>query len=225
MSSEQLGRVLGKGQGEAGETFTVCIACDNDQFFCRREPSVSETILDKVAAAHPGAMEGCLTRYGPLVWSLARRWSPTFADAEDAAQEIFSDLWRAAERFDPRREPSEATFVAMIARRRLIDRHRKRERQPNTTDLEHSLTMPAAVQPDRLELASEDPVRELLEQLRPEERQVLELTYFFHGLSQSEISQRIQLPLGTVKTHARRGLIRLRELAADFWERAKEPTS
>jgi DNA-directed RNA polymerase specialized sigma24 family protein len=60
--------------------------------------------------------------------------SPTFADAEDAVQEIFTDLWRGAQRFDPRREPSEATFVAMIARRRLIDRHRKRTRQPNTTD-------------------------------------------------------------------------------------------
>lgn len=186
---------------------------------------MSETILDKVAAAHPGAMEGCVTRYGPLVWSLTRRWSPTFADAEDAAQEIFTDLWRVAERFDPRREPSEATFVAMIARRRLIDRHRKRTRQPNTTDLEHSLTMPAAAQPDQLELSEEAGlVRGLLEQLRPEERQVLQLT-FFHGLSQSEISQRIPLPLGTVKTHARRGLIRLRELAADLLERAKEPTS
>jgi len=186
---------------------------------------VAETILDKVAAAQPEAVEQCLTRYGPLVWSLARRWSPTFADAEDAAQEIFTDLWRAAERFDPRREPSEATFVAMIARRRLIDRHRRRARQPNTTELEHSLTMPAAEQPDQLEIGEEaGRVRELLEQLRPEERQVLELT-FFHGLSQSEISQRIQLPLGTVKTHARRGLIRLRELAADLLERAKEPTS
>lgn len=184
-----------------------------------------ETILDKVAAAHPGAMEGCLTRYGPLVWSLARRWSPTYADAEDAAQEIFSDLWRAAKRFDPRREPSEATFVAMIARRRLIDRYRKRERQPNTTDLVKSLTMPAAARPDPLELSEEaDRVRALLEQLRPDERQVLELS-FFHGLSQSEISRRLQLPLGTVKTHARRGLIRLRELAADLLKRAKEPKS
>ncbi len=62
----------------------------------RLEPSVSETILDKVAAAHPGAVEQCLTRYGPLVWSLARRWSPTVGDAEDAVQEIFTDLWRAA---------------------------------------------------------------------------------------------------------------------------------
>ena len=186
---------------------------------------MSETILDKVAAAHPGAVERCLTRYGPLVWSLARRWSPMLEDAEDAAQEIFTDLWRAAPRFDPRREPSEATFVAMIARRRLIDHHRKRARQPNTTDLEHSLMMPAAFQPDQLELGEEaGRVRVLLEQLRPEERQVLEFT-FFHGLSQSEISQRIQLPLGTVKTHARRGLIRLRELAADSWGRAKEPTS
>ncbi len=184
-----------------------------------------ETILDEVAAAHDGAVERCLTRYGPLVWSLARRWSPTFVDAEDAAQEIFTDLWRAAQRFDSRRDPSEATFVAIIARRRLIDRHRKRARQPNTTDLEHSLTMPAAVRPDQLELGEQAVrVRALLEQLRPEERQVLELT-FFHGLSQSEISQRIQLPLGTVKTHARRGLIRMRELAADLLELAKEPTS
>jgi len=190
--------------------------------FYRLEPIVCETILEKVAAAHPGAMEGCLARYGPLVWSLARRWSPTYADAEDAAQEIFSDLWRAAERFDSRWESSEATFVAMIARRRLIDRYRKRGRQPNTTDLVHSQTVPAAAQPDPLELSEEaDRVFELLEQLQPSERQVLELA-FVHGLSQSEISQRIQLPLGTVKTHARRGLIRLRELAASFWEYAKE---
>lgn len=186
---------------------------------------MSETILDKLAAAHTGAVEQCLTRYGPLVWSLARRLSPTVEDAEDATQEIFADLWRAAPRFDPRREPSEATFVAMIARRRLIDRHRKRTRQPTTTDLEHSLTMPAAVQPDQLEIGEEaGRVRELLEQLRPEERQVLELT-FFQGLSQSEISLRIQLPLGTVKTHARRGLIRLRALVTGLWKLAKESAS
>ena len=191
----------------------------------RLEPSVSETILDKVAAAHPGAVEQCLTRYGPLVWSLARRWSPTVADAEDAVQEIFTDLWRAAPRFDPRREPSEATFVAVVARRRLIDRYRQRARQPTTTDLEHALTMPAAAQPDHLELGeASGRVRELLGQLRPEERQVLELT-FFYGLSQPEISHRIQLPLGTVKTHARRGLIRLRELSAGVLEPVKEVAS
>lgn len=186
---------------------------------------MSEAILDKVAAAHPGAVEQCLKRYGPLVWSLARRWSPTLGDAEDAVQEIFTDLWRAAQRFDPRREPSEATFVAMIARRRLIDRYRKRSRQPNTSEMEHALTMPADVPPDHLELGEEaGRVRELLERLRPEERQVLELT-FFHGLSQSEIGRRIQLPLGTIKTHARRGLIRLRELSADSLEPTKEGAS
>ena len=85
--------------------------------------------------------------------------------------------------------------------------------------------MPAAVQPDHLELGEEaGRVRELLEQLQPEKRQVLELT-FFHGQSQSEISQQIQLPLGTVKTHARRGLIRLRELSAGLLEPAKEGAS
>jgi RNA polymerase sigma factor (sigma-70 family) len=77
---------------------------------------VAETVLDKVAAEAPGAVEECLNRYGGLVWALAQRYSPNPADAEDAVQEVFADLWRYAKRYDPCVSP-EATFVAMIARR------------------------------------------------------------------------------------------------------------
>ena len=65
---------------------------------------------------------------------------------------------------------------------------------------------------DRLEAREEGrQARGLLEQLRPEQRQVLELT-FDQGMSQQEIAEATRLPLGTVKTHARRGLMRLRQM-------------
>lgn len=174
---------------------------------------MSDTILDKVAARNPGAVEQCLARYGGLIWSLARRLSPTTSDAEDAVQEIFVDLFRHASRFDPQREPSEATFVAIVARRRLIDRHRKHTRQVKTKPIDKTGAVPVAMPLNGLELRDEvDRVRELLTQLKSEERQVLELI-FFQGLSQSETGERLNMPLGTVKTHSRRGLLRLRELS------------
>ncbi len=175
---------------------------------------MAEPVLEKVAAGEPGAVDECLARYGGLVWALAQRFSHNPADAEDAVQDVFTDLWRYAKRFDPRVSP-EATFVAMIARRRLIDRRRRLTRQVPTTDLDQALAVAAAPAPKRLELSDEvRKVREQFEHLREEERQVLELAVC-QGLTQVEISNRTGLPLGTVKTHARQGLIRLRKLVND----------
>ena len=186
---------------------------------------MSDTILDKVAAGNPGAVEQCLARYGGLVWSIARRLSPTTSDAEDAVQEIFVDLCRHASRFNPQREPSEATFVAMIARRRLIDRHRKHERQVKTIPIDATRAMPAAMPLNDMDLRDEvGRVHELLAQLKYEERKVLELI-FFRGLSQSETGEMLNMPLGTVKTHSRRGLLRLRELSGGAVDIASEGES
>jgi RNA polymerase sigma factor (sigma-70 family) len=91
--------------------------------------AVPSPLLPRIAAGDEGAVRECVSRYGALVWSLARRWSAESGDAEDAVQEIFIDLWRTAARYDLSRT-SEAGWVAMIARRRLIDRARKRERLP-----------------------------------------------------------------------------------------------
>ncbi|HEY1068798.1 MAG TPA: sigma-70 family RNA polymerase sigma factor, partial [Pirellulales bacterium] len=88
-----------------------------------------DVLLPRVAAGQPSAVDECLARYGGLVWSLARRHTNNTSDAEDAVQEIFIDLWRSAARFNPQ-AASEATFVAMIARRRLIDRRRKQSSAP-----------------------------------------------------------------------------------------------
>jgi RNA polymerase sigma-70 factor (ECF subfamily) len=172
---------------------------------------VAEGILKRVAAGDSGAVDDCLRQYGGLVWSLARRFSTDHAEAEDAVQEVFVDVWRSAGRFDEN-VGSEATFITMIARRRLIDRHRKRTRQIDAAALVEESLPGGDDDKDRLEIAEDAAqARRALNQLRTEERRVLELS-IYEGLSQSKIAEATQMPLGTVKTHARRGLIRLREM-------------
>src|SRR6476661_4687636 len=94
-------------------------------------------------------------------------------DAEDAVQEIFIDVWKNAARFDES-QASETTFIAMIARRRLIDRLRKVNRQPNTDSLEDVLVEPSNNQAQQMQLSIEaKQAAEAMKELRPEQRQVL----------------------------------------------------
>jgi RNA polymerase sigma factor (sigma-70 family) len=78
---------------------------------------VAPYLLQRVAAGDKSAVRDCIDRFGGLVWALARRMSPGAAEAEDAVQEIFMDLWRSSARFDPT-IASEPAFVTMVARRR-----------------------------------------------------------------------------------------------------------
>ncbi len=174
------------------------------------EGSRARAILPDVARGDRAAVGRCMARYGALVWSIARRLSPTAADAEDATQEVFLDLWRSAARFDPARG-SEPMFVTMITRRRLIDR--LRAMRPR---LEHELPgleewtrqVPQEFRADR---AAEAAIaRAALETLPPEQQRIIDLS-IVHGLSHSEIATRVGLPLGTVKTQVRRGLIKVRQ--------------
>jgi RNA polymerase sigma-70 factor (ECF subfamily) len=167
-------------------------------------------ILQRIAAGDQSAVKACLDRYAGLVWSLARRMCINSADAEDAVQEIFIEIWRNAYRFDPQ-VASESTFVAMIARRRLIDRQRKAARQRERTLPEEPQGV-ASGRGDNAQLADEVGVASrALAELNPEQQKVLRLSLLF-GLSHEKIARATGLPVGTVKTHARRGLIRIREL-------------
>ena len=173
--------------------------------------AVPLTILQRVASGEAAAVDECLEMYGGLVWSLARRFCPRHEDAEDAVQDTFVDIWRNAARFDPE-VASEATYITMIARRRLIDRYRRSSRSPDTTVLVEE-NVSADTDHEKVVDVSEEAAhaRELMEQLRPQERKVLELSVN-QGMSQTQVAETMNMPLGTVKTHARRGLIRLREL-------------
>jgi RNA polymerase sigma factor (sigma-70 family) len=175
---------------------------------------VTESILNRVGRGDVAAVSECMERFGGLVWSVARRYCTNAAEAEDAVQEIFIDLWRSAARFDAT-IASETTFVAMIARRRLIDRGRRKARRPESAMIPETVAdspQGPGGSPAMTEI-SEDArlATDALATLRPEQQRVLQLS-IFHGASHEQIARSTGLPLGTVKTHARRGLIRMREL-------------
>ncbi len=172
---------------------------------------MTETILQRIADGDQNAVQDCLKTYGGLVWSLARRMLRNQDDAEDAVQEIFVDIWKNAAKFDAA-QASETTFVAMIARRRLIDRIRFSQRRIAADSLDEMLAEPAGSSEKEILLSVEG--REAfraLNELKPEQRQVLKLS-IVHGLSHQEIADSTGMPLGTVKTHDRRGLLQAREL-------------
>ena len=126
-------------------------------------------------------------------------------------QEVFVDIWKNAGRFDAS-QASETTFVAMIARRRIIDRIRYTSRRIPADSLDDILTEPGT-RADR-DMQTSIEAREAskaLDALRPEQQQVLKLS-IIHGMSHQEISDATGMPLGTVKTHSRRGLLQAREI-------------
>ena len=171
--------------------------------------TLDEPTLPAVARGDRDAVAECLSRHGGLVWSLARRLCRAPGEVEDAVQEIFMDLWKNASRFDPSKG-TEPTFVATLARRRLIDRARRHRRRPTPAPLPESLADPLPC-PATLAERGDDARRaaEALAMLREPERVVLSLS-IGRGLTYEEISRSTGMPLGTVKTHARRGLISLR---------------
>ena len=130
-------------------------------------------------------------------------------DAEDAVQEIFVDIWKNAGRFDET-QASEATFIAMIAKRRLIDRIRFMSRRIAPESIEDMLLEPAGRDLEKMQYGVEAAeAAKALDTLRPEQKQVLVLS-IVKGMSHQEIADATGMPLGTVKTHARRGLIEAR---------------
>ncbi|MEN7342789.1 MAG: sigma-70 family RNA polymerase sigma factor [Pseudomonadota bacterium] len=174
----------------------------------------NEYLLPRIARGEQRAMNECLDQYGGLVWSLARRLCPNAADTEDAVQEVFVEIWRFADRFDPEKA-SETTFVAMLARRRLIDRLRKHNRQPIEEVLDDGeLTAPSA---ESTAEVSSDAIRvaEAMQRMKPEQQQALQLSAWL-GLSHADIAEEMDLPLGTVKSHIRRGLLMLRDDLGDW---------
>jgi RNA polymerase sigma-70 factor (ECF subfamily) len=186
-------------------------------------PTGEAPLLPAVARREDGSVQAFIDRYGGAIWSLSRRIWNGNADAEDATQEVFVEIWRHADRFDPQ-AGSEWTFVLTIARRRLIDRLRRVTRRKDLA-VGHMVAGESDVDPSRqVEADAEQGPAEVAERgeqaaaairalarLSEEQRTVLRLSVF-EGLSYPEIGEHLSMPLGTVKTHARRGLIRLREI-------------
>lgn len=182
---------------------------------------MAQTILKRVAEGDGDALKECLDTYGGLVWSLARRMIRNSDDAEDAVQEIFLDIWKNAGKYDET-VAKETTFIATIARRRLIDRLRHMNRRITADSLEDSLTEPVGHGDRDIQRSVEArQAAEVLAQLNPNQQQVLQLSLVY-GLSHQEIADTTGMPLGTIKTNIRRGLLLARTLLGLGGEQEKE---
>lgn len=166
-------------------------------------------VLIRVAQGDQSSMRELIDQYTGLVWSLVRRKIANSSDAEDLVQEIFAEIWKSAHRYNPSLG-SEATFIAVIARRRIIDAIRKLTRHAPMLAFDGAVEYDAAAAPTSQELPHDlSQAMSVLSMLRPERRGVLELS-IIHGRSHAQIVEATGMPLGTVKAHIRRGLEEIR---------------
>lgn len=184
---------------------------DHGQTLSSKNNKLNTSILQRIAQGDSTAVEDCLSQYSALVWSLAKRFCGSASDAEDATQDIFVEIWQKAERFDPMKS-SEPTFISMIARRRLIDRYRRTATAPKTVALDSpEVAIPEYSTTSAAEHAEDaDKATKCLQKLTNQQQHIITLS-IHHGHSHSTISTLLAIPLGTVKSYARRGLIQLRD--------------
>ena len=164
-------------------------------------------LLEQIAQGDRESMRLLIDRYTGLVWSLVRRKISSTVDAEDLVQEIFAEVWKSAHRYKTDLG-SEATFIAVIARRRIIDAIRKKTRHDPMASLDESIDVPDNLSGTSATPGVQDAIQ-ILNSLNPQRRKVLELS-IVRGLSHSQIVEATDLPLGTVKAHIRRGLEEIR---------------
>jgi RNA polymerase sigma-70 factor (ECF subfamily) len=165
-------------------------------------------LLARTGAGDRSAFEVLYQRYSRPVFGLALRRLGDRGRAEDAVQETFASVWRAARTYKPDRGPG-APWLYAVARNAIIDRSRARNEPAVEAPDEATLEAGPA---DRAEESwTQWRVHRALEELTEQEREVISLAYW-SGLSQSEVADSLGIPLGTVKTRTRRALQRLADV-------------
>ena len=165
-------------------------------------------LIQRMAAGDRDAFQRFYDRYATLVYSFSLKLTRQPADAEELLQEVFLQVWNHAGTYNAARGKPEAWLIT-ITRSRAIDLIRSRRRREGRVlpveDLSR-VERPQELTGDRL---AAETVQEILHLLPPEQREALELAYF-QGMTQTEIAEKLQIPVGTVKTRIRGGLPRLR---------------
>jgi RNA polymerase sigma-70 factor (ECF subfamily) len=169
-----------------------------------------ESSDDRFRAGGSDALRDAYTRYGRAVHHLAVSMLANASDAEDVTQSVFVAAWQGRETFDPDRGTLQGWLMG-IARRKVVDHVRARARQDRAAEAARQ-TIPAdAVGEETAErIVDRLLVADAISRLPSEQRQVLTLA-FYDDLSHQQIAAVTRLPLGTVKSHVRRGLARLRQ--------------
>jgi RNA polymerase sigma-70 factor (ECF subfamily) len=177
--------------------------------------------MERISGGDVDALEAFYDRHSSTVFALCSRVLRDSAEAEEVLQEIFWELWRRIDRYDPTRA-SPRVYLMNLSRSRALDRLRRNRRRHELARRGQDaaeLGVPGAV---AVSAALDDPLTSVLagEQRRrmdlalgtlpPAQRRAVMLS-FFDGLTHPEIAELLGEPLGTVKTRIRKGLIRLRD--------------
>jgi RNA polymerase sigma-70 factor (ECF subfamily) len=176
------------------------------------EDEQRRVLAEAFAAGEEWALRAAYDQYAAMIYRIALRTLGQPSDAEDATQATFVSAWRGRDTFDPARG-SLAGWLFGIARRRTVDTLRSRSRERS------SLSAVGGLPPDSYDAATADDladrtvdavvVADGLAELPETQRRILELA-FFDDLTHAQIAATTGLPLGTVKSHVRRGMTRLR---------------
>jgi RNA polymerase sigma-70 factor (ECF subfamily) len=180
-----------------------------------------EALLQAVAQSDEPALGELYDRFGRIAYGLALRVLRDPALAEDAVQDAFLQIWRSAERFEAERAKA-STWVLTFVHRRAVDLVRREERR--RTEPVESAPEPTRPGADEdVEVRSKRQiVQDALRRLPDEQRQAIELAYY-GGLTQSELAERLDQPLGTIKSRMFAGLQQLRGLLDEAGFEAAAP--
>ncbi len=187
---------------------------------CEDLPGLRELVwrdyLKRVAGGDESALSALYDETCSIVYSLAYRVLREAGTAEEVTLDVYTQVWRSAASFDSSRG-SVFSWLTMLARSRSIDRLRhwaNRAGREEPIDEASGIASPRAGPEEQASWEQQRKrVCDALNVLPPEQRQVIELGYF-SGLSQGEIADEIGIPLGTVKTRVRLGMLKLREALA-----------
>lgn len=180
-----------------------------------------QALIARIEARDADALARLYDRHAARLLGLAERILGGGGEAEEVVQEVFLYVWRAAASFDPARGSARA-WLLVATRSRAIDRLRARRPASSRGELRRLDDVPESAAPGDVELDSaarewESLCLAAIGELPPEQRRVLELAYF-EGLTHTEIAEKTATPLGTVKTRARLGLMKLRERIRPYRE-------
>jgi RNA polymerase sigma-70 factor, ECF subfamily len=203
---------------EAMASTVLALPGSQDRFAMRKQHAhlSDEALVALVARGDEDALAELYDRVSRVAYGLALRVLRDERHAEDAVQEAFLQVWRSAATFRAERAKA-STWILTLVHRRAVDLVRREERRQ--ADLLTDDTAAAAQAPEQTEEAAwlrfeRERVQTALKQLPDVQREALELAYY-GGFSQSELADRLGVPLGTIKSRMFAGLARLRELLDD----------
>jgi RNA polymerase sigma-70 factor (ECF subfamily) len=208
-------------RAEVVRFITICDAKSEGQFL-NPNPPVNEQeghdrdteLLRQIASGDRGAFAEFYDRHATLMFSVASKILSDTAEAQDVLQEVFVQIWEKAARFDPKLGKA-SSWAAILVRNRAIDRIRasqRRTRLAEAAGADQAITAGVSDTANEVIHGHEKArlIQSAITELPAEQRRAIELAYF-SGLTQDEISKKLNEPLGTIKARIRRGLLKLRD--------------